>query len=98
MKCLYKLLLILGLLFSINPYGAKASHAAGGEIAYEWVHDSTYRLFYKFFRDCSGAQELPSVELCYFNTCNTSQFGSITLNKLGTLPDGTVNGSPVSTG
>jgi gliding motility-associated-like protein len=85
------------LFFSIKPNSAKASHAAGGEIAYEWVSDSTYRLFYKFFRDCSGAPELSEVQMCVLNTC-TGQSDSLMLNKLSFLPDGTVNGSPVSTG
>lgn len=98
MRRYIQLIILSTLFFSIKPYSAKASHAAGGEIAYEWVSDSTYRLFYKFFRDCSGAPQLPSVELCYVNTCNSAQVGSITLNTLTFLPDGTVNGNPVSTG
>ena len=90
---------LLSLFFTVfSSYKASATHAAGGEIIYEWVSDSTYRFYFKFYRDCSGTASEPStVSLCYDNTCN-GQTGSVVLSKIVTLPDGTANGSPVSLG
>ncbi len=79
------------------PTRAEATHAAGGEITYEWVSDSTYRFYFKFYRDCSGIAEPTSASLCYFNSCGSHR-GSITLSKVTQLPNGTPNGSEVSPG
>ncbi len=81
----------------LSPADSFATHAAGGEIAYEWISDSTYKIIFKFYRDCSGAGEPATVPLCYRNTCN-SQGGTITLTKISKLPDSTTNGSPVTLG
>jgi gliding motility-associated-like protein len=75
----------------------KASHAAGGELIYEWVSDSTYKILFKFYRDCSGISEPTTITVCYDNTCNNTT-GSVTLNKLGFLPGGGSNGQEVTTG
>lgn len=83
------------LLFSSN--NVRASHAAGGELIYEWVSDSTYRFYFKFYRDCTGIGEPSSVSMCYTNTC-TNQTSSITLTKMTSLPGGVSNGTQVSTG
>lgn len=88
---------MLQLFALLVPNGANASHAAGGEISYEWVSDSTYKVIFKFYRDCAGVGEPNTVTLCYRNTCN-SQGGTITLNKIAKLPDSSNNGSPVSLG
>ncbi|MCB0696178.1 MAG: hypothetical protein KDC07_02360, partial [Chitinophagaceae bacterium] len=85
------------ILFALTPYVSKASHAAGGEISYEWVSDSTYRVYFKFYRDCGGAAAPGSVPLCYFNSCN-SYSNTVTMTKITKLPDSSSNGSPVSTG
>lgn len=77
---------------------AKASHAAGGEIIYEWISDSTYRIFFKFYRDCTGISEPGSASVCITDSCNSYQT-TITMNKWsGALPGGGVNGDPVSAG
>src|SRR5690606_33207856 len=73
------LALILGLVIAI-PQKAKASHAAGGELLYEWVSGSTYKLIFKFYRDCSGISEPSSQQICYRNTCN-SFTGTVTLQR-----------------
>lgn len=78
------------------PTKARATHAAGAELLFQWVHDSTYQLFYKFYRDCGGIQE-PSnfVIVCYHNSCNTTS-GYLCINKVTTLiPPGVANGSEV---
>lgn len=84
--------------FTVNPNKAKASHAAGAEIIYEWISDSTYRFFFKFYRDCTGISEPSSQDLCVYNTCTNTSF-NVTMNKWnGSLPGGGSNGSPVSAG
>ncbi len=78
---------------------AKASHAAGGEIVYEWLGDSTYRFFFKFYRDCTGISEPTSVNLCFFNSCTNTTFTSQMTKWTGTVPPYNLsNGSPVSAG
>lgn len=91
-------ILLAALLFTALFYNndVKASHAAGGELIYEWVSDSTYRFIFKFYRDCTGIPEPGSVVMCYSNGCNSTS-GSLTLTKLSTIPGGT-NGQQVSTG
>lgn len=74
-----------------------ASHAAGAELIYEWVQDSTYRITFKFYRDCTGINSPTSVTLCYSNTCGSIPKTKI-LQPVAFLPDGRVNGSSVSPG
>lgn len=93
----YKLPLFLSLIFFLGFHKARASHAAGGELIYEYVNDTTYRLIFKFYRDCTGINEGQTVDACYENNCN-SQKGSLLLNKLVTLPGGAANGSEISVG
>ncbi len=81
---------------------AHASHAAGGEILYKWVSDSTYKIYVKFYRDCAGIPEPSSFQVCYSNTC-TFIGGTLTASKIsGNLPadvggDG-ANGQEVNIG
>src|SRR5690606_17128088 len=81
----------------VLPSRAYATHGAGGELIYEWVSDSTYRFYFRYFRDCSGASEESSQRMCYFNSCGSAS-GSITLTKMNTLPDGRANGLEVDPG
>lgn len=75
---------------------ALATHAAGGELLYSWVSDSTYKIIFKFYRDCGGAAtEPPSVSVVCVNSC-TGFCTTITLPKSTTVPGG--NGQEVSTG
>jgi len=74
-----------------------ASHAAGGELLYEWVSGSTYRFYFKFYRDCSGIPEPDSQRMCYFNSCN-NQSGQVWLQKMIVLPGGILNAEEVSPG
>lgn len=87
----------LVVIFSLQHNNAHASHAAGGEIVYQWLSDSTYRVTFKFYRDCSGIPAPTTVDLCYVNTC-TNQAWTRTLSAVSVLPDGSSNGSPVSLG
>lgn len=88
---------LITLAISFFSNSAKASHAAGGELIYEHVSDSTYRFIFKFYRDCSGIGQPPSVSMCYTNTC-TNQTASRVLRPVTTLPNGSPNGTQVSTG
>lgn len=84
---------------AIKPYQAKADHSAGGEIIYEWISDSTYRVFFKFYRDCSGIDAYETNQLCVTNPCNPSWNQTLTLTKWqGTLPGGGDNGQMVAPG
>jgi gliding motility-associated-like protein len=48
---------------------AGVGSAAGGEIIYQYINDSTYRFYYHYQRKCSGIPEPNMVSLCYRNTC-----------------------------
>ncbi len=86
------------LFLAFAPTKVKASHAAGGEIIYEWISDSTYRFFFKFYRDCTGISEPTSQTMCAYNPC-TNQVYSWNMDKYtGLIPPGVSNGSPVSAG
>ncbi|MFM2191300.1 MAG: hypothetical protein RLZZ118_257 [Bacteroidota bacterium] len=89
---LFTVCLIVGL-----SQQAKASHAAGGELTYEWLSGSTYRFTLKFYRDCTGISEPTNFNMCYYNTCNQTYYNQ-TLVKTTTLPNGSPNGTPVPTG
>ncbi len=89
--------LLCFLICFLVPQQTKASHAAGGELIYEWVSDSTYRFIFKFYRDCGGVPEPNSVSMCYSNSCNATS-GNLTLTKMTSLPNGGSNGQQVSTG
>lgn len=91
------LLFLFLLLGTVCSNKSLASHAAGGEIIYEWLRDSTYKITFKFYRDCSGIAAPTTVDLCYVNTC-TNSIWTTTLSALSVLPDGSPNGSPVSLG
>lgn len=45
---------ILLCISALLPGIVKANHAAGGELIYQHVSDSTYRIIFKFYRDCTG--------------------------------------------
>jgi hypothetical protein len=65
---------------------AKANHAAGGQLIYEWISDSTYRIFFKYYRDCAGDTAPATFTVCLHNTC-TNVTTSSTMTKF--YPTGT---------
>jgi hypothetical protein len=89
-------LLVLSVLFSFLQPRAYATHAAGGEIIYRWIHDSTYLVLFHFYRDCSGIPEPSTVDLCYSSTCSALSSGTISLTKMSYTPDGVDNGSEIT--
>jgi hypothetical protein len=84
--------------FFIIPKQVKATHAAGGEITYQWISGSTYKINYIFYRDCAGAGEPATVTLAYSSNCTPSFCSTITLNKAATTSSGAINGTEVSIG
>lgn len=94
--------LLLGLLLSIMALffsnEVKASHAAGGEIYYEFVsangNSETYKVFVFLYRDAAGIGMPVTVNVCASSSCGPS----ITTNFLQ-APDplsGNPSGAPVS--
>jgi gliding motility-associated-like protein len=98
MKKIYTLLFFFGIYFGISQ-NLYATHAAGGELVYELVPNTTnqYKFTFKFYRDCSGVAEPNTFNMCYNNSCGVNN-QSVTLSKLvGLLPNGKPNGSPILT-
>jgi gliding motility-associated-like protein len=94
-KLLFLIVLFCGLGITKQ---AKATHAAGGELTYEWISGTTYRFTFKFYRDCTGGPlACDSFGMCYENTCNTTYYKKF-LNRVAFLPNGDTNGAPVPTG
>ena len=100
MKKRYLLMSLFALFsFMLTANKASASHAAGAEIIYVHISDSTYQFFFKFYRDCTGIPEPSSAQLCFFNTCTNQNFNVNMTKWTGTLPpDNRPNGSSVSAG
>ena len=80
------------------PKVSNATHAAGGEITYQWISGSTYKINFIFYRDCAGTTEPGTVTLAYSSNCSPSFCTTITLNKAATTLSGAVNGSEISIG
>ncbi len=71
MKQYLKLLIVLSAsIFSSQL--TKAQNIAAGEVLYEWISDSTYRIILKSYFECSGATEPSTMQLCLSNACTTS--------------------------
>lgn len=58
---------------------ASASHAAGADLTYSYVNDSTYFVTASFYRDCSGIDAPTSVQI-ELNSLNCQYSSSTTLN------------------
>lgn len=91
--------MLMALLAMLRPVSANANHAAGGEIIYVHISDSTYQFILKFYRDCAGPAVPSKFLLCAFNTCTNQSF-NVPMDKWqGTLPpNNDTNGSPVTLG
>lgn len=61
------ILSLISIFVGFSP--AKANFAAGGELIYVHLSDSTYQFFFKLYRDCTGSAEPSTVPLCLFNSC-----------------------------
>lgn len=87
---------ILMLLFAAASWQvAKANNAAAGAIAYTWISDSTYRVVYKLYNDCTGKPAPNTVTLCVYNNCNTNSFSTTMQKVVGNIGSGAANGSEI---
>lgn len=73
------LCLIFSILILISKQSLSNSIAAG-EIAYEWISDSTYRFYFKLYRGCPGDTAPATIPLCFRNQCINSGF-TVTLSR-----------------
>lgn len=97
-KILPAILFLLSVLCFSTKQGL-ANHAAGGEIIYIHLSDSTYQFIFKFYRDCRGPAAPAEFDLCAFNTCTNQSFFIDLKQWQGPLPpDNREQGSPVSPG
>jgi len=83
---LYSVILLVSILCAGGS--ASANSAAGGEIIYVHIADSTYQFFVKYYRDCSGSAEPDSMPLCMFNPCTNTTLSYKMAKWQGTLPPG----------
>lgn len=90
-----RIVLFFILVLSLLNNRSYATHIAGGELSYTWISDSTYRINFKLYRDCSGVAQPTSLELCYKNVCDTNVY-TLTLNPPVTINGGIPNGTPVN--
>lgn len=81
MKILIRITSTLCLL--LLAYTSRADIGAG-EVTYQWLTDSTYRVFFKAYIECSGVPEPSTVPLCITNTCTTTS-STATMNKLSAI-------------
>lgn len=94
----FYLITVLLLAFACHPQQAKANRAAGGEVFYEWISDSTYRCFFKYYNDCAGDSADWVQTLCMYNSCKDSSYIK-TLNRwLAVFPGPIGPGGPASPG
>jgi hypothetical protein len=94
---LFRLLILTFVLSFIYNEEVFASHAAGGELTYEYVSGNTYKFRFKIYRDCSGIGVATTYSMCVENQCDLSTV-YVTLNQIATLPGGQPNGSVISNG
>jgi gliding motility-associated-like protein len=100
------LLLSIVLLCSalMMPNKAKASHAAGAEIVYEYISGTQYRFIIKFYRDCDGIPTPAAFQVCFYNPCTANKFSTQADLYTGLIPNSNPglppvpNGTPVSAG
>lgn len=78
-------------------FNARATHSAGGELVYEWVSDSTYRFYFKFYRLCETFPTAASFSMCYFSPCD-GRSGGVRLDSMRYLPNGERNGQEINPG
>lgn len=77
------------LVVCFTGYQAKATatgSAIGSEIAYVWLHDTTYQVFYHLYRDCRGIPEPTTILVCYKSDCGYPG-GVLIFTKLTTVVD-----------
>ncbi|MBA3829486.1 MAG: hypothetical protein H0X33_11165 [Taibaiella sp.] len=96
MKTFYRAITIAILYLFIADTSTYALHSPtwGAEITYKWLRDSTYRIYYHHYHDCSGVPHPDSIRMCYTNTCSAIP-ATLYLHEAttATLPAGVINGA-----
>jgi gliding motility-associated-like protein len=88
------LVLIVLLQLFVVPKAAAAGPAAGGEILYQYINDTTYRFYFRYQRACSDIPEPDKVSLCFRNTC-TFTWSTAIMDRAAFTPWNTPNGQEV---
>lgn len=88
------LAMVILLQFLGAPGTIAAGPAAGGEIIYQYINDSTYRFYFRYQRACSDIPEPDKVSLCYRNTC-TFIWNTAIMDRAVFSPWNTPNGQEV---
>lgn len=93
MKKYYTFLILL--LVLLDAKTAFADHTVDAEITYQWLHDSTYRIYYVLYHGCEGIPHRDSLPLCYGNSCSGAD--TLVYMQLATapLPHGAINGQEI---
>ncbi|MBL7684165.1 MAG: T9SS type A sorting domain-containing protein [Flavipsychrobacter sp.] len=81
MKHLNRIISLIALLTLFN--NSYANNIAAGDVIYEWLSDSTYRVYVNAYVECNGVTEPSSLQLCITNSCSTTVM-NVTANKVGT--------------
>jgi len=69
MKKLSLSLLFMSCLILIGTGRAKASHAVGADLTYNYVNTNQYMVTVKFYRDCTGIDAPPTMMINYNSSC-----------------------------
>lgn len=72
MKYLKLTVIILFTLLSTSTQTSAHGYMGASNIEYEWLKDSTYRIYFKNLRPCGGASVATTVDLCIFNSCTNT--------------------------
>jgi hypothetical protein len=89
-KASYSFLVLVISILSFLPQKTRASWAAGGEMYYTWLSDSTYRVYFRYYRTCSGIPPSGGVTCCLSSSCTTTTY---TFNL---VPTGTITEVPAA--
>lgn len=97
-RILYLTSLVIALQMLCNKFANAIAPAAGGELIYQYINDTTYRFYYKYYRACSGIGEPLQVSMCYRNTTCGGIWYTERLDKAVITPDRRPNGQMVDSG
>jgi len=85
---------VLLIFLLLGAENTKANNAAAGEIIYQHLGDSTYRVIFKLYTSCNGSAFPASIALCINDTCTNTGFSSIVPRYTGLIRNNTsLNGS-----
>ena len=83
MKIHHRFRLLFLLFFSaaaLIPSRSEASHAVAADLTYQYLSPNTYKVTFRFYRDCYGIPAPTTVDINYTSSCNAG--GYVTLNPI----------------